>query len=112
MKKICCDMCGKEYDVRAETPDCMAFGFMDSYVGHADVIFNDVCPDCREAIKSMFATPIAAKRPKTGSTPKIDRDAVISLRNAGWSIPKIATELKCSKSAVGRILQIEKEAAL
>ena len=118
MKKtlIVCDCCGEE--VTGEAFHVIVIG-QEEYQKipkklreNTTMLFEDVHADCLPAIKELFNPAPVEKRENTGRHSTIDSKEVMARRNAGWTIPQIASDLKCSKSAVGRIIQIEKEAAL
>ena len=119
MKKtlIVCDCCGDEIDGMAHIAVEMSQDVWEKFKKKLpkdsySVLFEDIHEDCVPAIRELFNPTPIEKRVKTGRPATIDSEKVIALRAAGWTIPQIASELKCGKSTIGRILQIEKEAAL
>lgn len=121
MRIIKCDRCGKtiEKDVKP-----WAFAICNSDTGepYPGNPFNgwDFCLECKDEILEFARTKPAEKavipvkriaetpeNPKTTkSAPKgIDKAKVVALRNAHWSIVKIAEEMGCSEQRVGQILK-------
>ena len=75
------------------------------------VLFSDVHADCLPEIRKVFSDEPLQRRTNTGRPQTFDRKKIVSLREAGWTIPQIAAEMKCGKSTVGSILHDEKEKA-
>ena len=113
MKKIVCDICGGDItgkwlsipiiEITDERPDGKPVRF-EGY------LWEDVHHECfAQARKIYDGEPV--KRKSNGRAPEIDRKKVMALREAGWTLPKIASELKCGTSSVSRIISEEKEKA-
>lgn len=119
MRIIKCDRCGATLDKGLKP---WAFAICDSNTGepYPASPFKDwdFCLECKDEIiefvkvkpkasapkfKAQIETP---ERPKiVNSTPKgIDKAKVVALRNAHWSIVKIADEMGCSQQRIGQIL--------
>lgn len=104
-----CDRCGKQTDAviqlgsrKIETET----GFVE-----ADDWGAELCPDCFKEVDDMIAWLIQhpeihfsggkAIQPKKASNKKdLDLGKIAALRNAGWSMAKIADEMKCSEQTI------------
>lgn len=121
MRIIKCDRCGKtiEKDVKL-----FAFAICDSDTGEPFEVnpFRgwDFCKECKDEVlefarkkpeKAVIPVAVIAETPekpkaKASSLPKgIDKAKVVALRNAHWSIVKIADEMGCSEQRIGQILK-------
>lgn len=107
-----CDRCGKQTDAvkqlgnrDIETEN----GFVES-----DEWGAELCPDCFDEVDDMIAfmvknpsihfsngDKIKPKDPKkSNNKSKLDLGKVAALRNAGWSVAKIADEMKCAEQTI------------
>lgn len=105
-----CDSCGKE--ITSEEWYSVFYGQTnsESNVTKTQTLFEDICDDCMENLKAMFQSgnlvkkmPVQSKG-KPQAEPKkrqpFDEGKARALRNAGWSLEKIAEEMKCTPSTV------------
>lgn len=110
MKKVVyiCDLCGWQMG----EPYVM-FQVEDREAGE-----RHLCQICAERIKAAAPEPKATKeaepkeeKPKKEHAPrqKVDRGKVIALAKAGWTISKIAEEMKCSDQTVRLIMKAARE---
>lgn len=125
MRIIKCDRCGATLDKGLKP---WAFAICDSNTGepYPASPFKgwDFCLECKdEIIEFVKVKPRTAvipveriadtpEKPKTkaSSLPKgIDKGKVVALRNAHWSVVKIAEEMGCSEQRIGQILKEMKE---
>ncbi len=128
MKKVFCDLCGKEI---ASEINKVAFGITsgsDDYKRntHMDDIQEDMdfCSECiskvATAIRMLVAPPqleeksdpVPIEDPKPAKEKskrvRIDKAKVWSLHDAGWGVPDIAHEFYCSAQAIYNILNRER----
>lgn len=112
-----CDRCGKQTDAviqlgsrKIETET----GFVE-----ADDWGAELCPDCFKEVDDMIAfmvknpsvhfsngTQIKPKDPKKANNKsKLDLGKIAALRNAGWSVAKIAEEMHCAEQTIRNHLE-------
>ncbi len=101
-----CDLCGraiwadewyKAYTMRATKKGLVS--------GSNCLLVEDICTDC---IKKLEETIVNMQAANKGNT-KIDMDKLKALYNAGWSVPRIAEELKITTQSVYYHLKKEKK---
>lgn len=124
IKKVCyCDRCGavaeKAVSVYFNQLDIDSGDIGDEWPGMPGRV--DLCEGCAEAIHDMIMTMqgenrTAVKEPKAEKRKKIDRGRIMALRNANWSVKKIADDTGLTPSQVSGVLnqekkRLEKEAA-
>lgn len=127
-----CDCCGE----MIEEPDWFTVFYgltsMESNVTKTEKLFEDICSGCMNGLKDVLKTgnlvrkpaqmkearqpalmkkdsqPVVKKSPK--DMPKrqaFDEGKARALRNAGWSLEKIADEMRCSAQTVANHLAKE-----
>lgn len=110
MKKIIytCDYCGKTIEGDVYTFRCakrlkdgMDFG-LSRVLGGWD---PDLCPECLpEWIQRV--SPEKKEEKKYGKKQPIDMGKVLALRNAGWTLKRIADEMKVSPQTIANRLAV------
>ena len=104
-----CDKCKKEVEGSWLV---VAEGLRHNMEEPADVTDRmDLCGDCAGDWAKMKASWLADKpRGKTGRK-LLDREKIMSLHAAGWSLEKIADEMNCMPDTIRTIISKAKKAA-
>lgn len=110
MKKVVyiCDLCGWQ----------MGEPYVTFQLDDDELSERHICVMCAKKIREALPKPKATKaeetkeeKPKKERAPrqKVDRGKVIALAKAGWTISKIAEEMKCSDQTVRLIMKAARE---
>ena len=117
MKKRVCDVCGKDmpFDetytlVRMKKILCNGKQ-QRSYIG---AVYKDMCKDCLDSVTAMLTGSDDEVQAESlgGCNPRYDHKKILSLREAGWSVEKIADDLNCSPETIKTYVYGRKKAAL
>lgn len=74
-----------------------------------DKKFTKLNPEVEETIQEVIETTAAPKKEVKKPKLELDMGKVIALRNAGWSVKKIADEMRCSEPTIWNRLKELKE---
>lgn len=97
-----CDRCGKIIDTQDWFTVFYGVTSSESNVTKTEKLFDDICRDCMGKMKgNTQETPVKAAPAKRKA---FDEGKARALRNAGWSLEKIADEMKCSPQTVANHL--------
>jgi ribosome-binding protein aMBF1 (putative translation factor) len=117
-----CDGCGREITRPEWYTVFYGITSSENAVTRTKELFEDICEDCMNGLKDVLQTGKLIRKPaamKESSqqdvkkTPKktdlskkqpFDEGKARALRNAGWSLEKIADEMKCSPQTVANHL--------
>lgn len=106
MKKVIyiCDYCGKE--IKGDVFTFRIAKKIDDSLDFSQDMKKwdpDICPDCLPAWIEAVAPKMEEPKKKPGRKP-LDMGKVIALRNAGWSLERIASEMKVSPQTIANRL--------
>ena len=122
MKVYRCDLCNEIHDEIGEMNTLEL-----KYAGQAHTIFfkdgfYHLCSGCTSRLIKMLkeadekriakaAVKVEAKAPETAkpAKSKLDNGKILALRNAGWSLEKIANEMGCCPQTIANRLEAIKE---
>lgn len=105
-----CDCCGKTI----EAPDWFTVFYgitsSESNVTKTEKLFDDICSNCMNNLRDILHSgelirkPVAPQKAAPAKRQPFDEGKARALRNAGWSLEKIADEMKCSPQTVANHL--------
>lgn len=115
MKKVFCDICGKEITAD-QSIHKIGFGIVngDQIAENPTEIERemDFCDTCITKIMESIRSGSICKtdEPKPKKAIKIDTGRVWALRDAGWKVKDIAKDMLCSEGKIYRILNEDRPA--
>ena len=104
---ICCEKCGKEFEIHPIVEDCpqIVFGSYDYYTrkkGKDDKRY-DVCEDCYKELKETFSS--ASKDNGGKSTEKANLDVRIEIKRNLLNMSDVAKEVNYHPNSFSRLMK-------